>query len=379
MTYIKNSIIVTPDAEIVGKVLAFDDKISGIIGEFDIPDGADIIDAEGGYTLPGLIDIHIHGYLGEDSTDGIADGLYTMANGIVKNGVTSFLPTTMTVGMDDINSAFDAIRSAKEKSKAWDGAEILGVHAEGPFINPAKKGAQPEEHIISPYAEFILNNTDIVKVVTIAPEMDKDHAFIKEVSSNSDVLISIGHTEANYDEAMSAIKDGAKSATHLFNTMPPLSHRAPGVIGAALTTDIYCELIADTFHIHPGLFPMVAKLKGDKLILITDCMRAGGLADGNYTLGGQDVVVRGIECRMTDGTIAGSVLALNAAVRNMIKHTDVSVHKAVNMASLAPAKAIHVDGTKGSLETGKDADICITDKDFNVIYTIRDGKIIYKA
>ena len=344
-----------------------------------MPAGAEVIDAKGGYTLPGLIDIHIHGYLGEDSTDGIADGLYTMANGIVKNGVTSFLPTTMTVGMNDINAAFGAVRAAKEKSKSWGGAEILGVHAEGPFINPAKKGAQPEEHIISPYAAFILDNADLVKVVTVAPEMDKDHAFIKEVSAKSDVLISIGHTEANYDEAMSAIKDGANSATHLFNTMPPLSHRAPGVIGAALTTDIYCELIADTFHIHPGLFPMVAKLKGDKLILITDCMRAGGLEDGNYTLGGQDVIVKGIECRMTDGTIAGSVLALNAAIRNMINHTDLPVHSVVNMASLAPAKAIHVNDTKGSIESGKDSDIVITDKDFNVVRTIKNGKTVFTA
>jgi len=358
MTYIKNSIIVSPTEEICGKVLAFDEKIRDIIDESEIPSGADIIDAEGCYTLPGLIDIHIHGYLGEDSTDGSADGLYTMAKGIVKNGVTSFLPTTMTVGMNDISTAFNAIRSAKEKSKSWDGAEILGVHAEGPFINPGKKGAQPEEHILKPYADFVLENSDIIKVITVAPEMDKGHTFIKKVSSRTDVLISMGHTDANYDEAMSAIMDGANSTTHLFNTMPPMSHRAPGIIAAALGSDIYCELIADTFHIHPGLFKIVAKLKEDKLILITDCMRAGGLADGSYSLGGQDVIVKGIECRMTDGTIAGSVLSLNAAIRNMLTHTDLSVHKVVNMASLNPAKAIHLDRTRGSIEAGKDADIC---------------------
>ena len=381
LTYISNGKIVLPNEVVVGKALAFDGESGRIVGLVEeIPAGAEVMDAKGNYVAPGLVDIHIHGYLGEDTCDAKPEGLKKIAYGIAKNGVTSFLPTTMTVSKPDILAALNAARVAKEESKTWDGAEILGVHAEGPFINPSKKGAQAEENILPPDADFILENADIIKSVTLAPEMDKDHACIKRLAAESRVLVSMGHTDATYDEAMSAARDGVNHATHLFNAMSALAHRNPGVVGAALASDnVSVEIIADTFHINPGLYSIVAKVKGNKTVLITDCVRAGGMPDGEYDLGGQMLSLKGIECRLADGTIAGSVLRLNCAVKNVLDHTDFSVSEVFNMASLNPATAIGCQGEIGSLEAGKYADIIIVDEDINVVKTIKKGRTIYEA
>ena len=381
LTYIVGGKIVLPDSVVEGKALAFDNETGKIVGLCDsVPADAKTIEACGNYVAPGLIDVHIHGYLGADTCDADPEGIRKMAYGIAKNGVTAFLPTTMTVSMDQIMASLNAVRSLKEESKTWDGAEIIGVHAEGPFINPSKKGAQAEENILVPDADFVIANEDIITSITLAPEMDKDHKCIKKLAKESKVLVSMGHTAADYDEAMSAAKDGVNHATHLFNTMPPLAHRNPGVVGAALKCDnVSVEIIADTFHIHPGLYSIVAKLKGDKMVLITDCTRAGGMPDGEYELGGQPIFLKGIECRLADGTIAGSVLKLNNAVKNVIDHTGLPVNEVFKMASLNPATSIHCADRLGSLEEGKDADIIITDENINIIRTIKKGKTIYEA
>ena len=378
-TYIVGGSIVLPDEVLTGKALCFDKESGKIVGVVEtVPAGADCIDAKGGYVAPGLVDIHIHGYLNEDASDAKPEGVKKMAYGVAKNGVTAFLPTTMTVSKPEIVAALDNARALKEESKTWDGAEILGVHAEGPFINPSKKGAQAEENILTPDADFVLAHKDIIKSITLAPEMDKGHACIKRLAAESDILISMGHTDATFDEAMSAARDGACHATHLFNAMSPLHHRNPGVVGAALSADnVSVEVIADTFHINPGLYTLVAKAKGRKMVLITDCVRAGGMPDGEYDLGGQMLVLKGIECRLADGTIAGSVLKLNNAVKNVLDYTDLPVNEVFNMASLNPATAIHCEDRLGSLEAGKDADIIITDKNINVLKTIKKGKLIY--
>ena len=381
MTYIANGKIVLPDAVVCGKVLAFDAESGKIVGIVDeLPAGADVIDAKGNYVAPGLVDIHIHGYLGEDTCDAKPEGIKKMAYGVIQNGVTAFLPTTMTVSKEQIIASLNAVRSLKEESKSWGGAEIIGVHAEGPFINPSKKGAQAEENILTPDADFIIENSDIITSVTLAPEMDEGHKCIKKLAAESDVLISMGHSDAKFEEAMSAAKDGVNHTTHLFNAMSALAHRNPGVVGAALASEnVSVEVIADTFHINPGLYSIVAKVKGDKMILITDCTRAGGMPDGEYELGGQPIFLKGIECRLADGTIAGSVLKLNNAVKNVIENTSLPVYEIFNMASLNPARAIKCDGRIGSLEAGKDADIIITDDKINIIRTIKKGKTVYES
>lgn len=378
MKYIKNGRIVMPDRIIDGAVLAYDEKIAGIVREEDIPEDAEVICACGNYVCPGFVDIHIHGYLNEDTSDGKPEGIRKMAYGIAQNGVTSFLPTTMTVSEPEIVAALNAVRSLKEESKTWDGAEILGVHAEGPFINPFKKGAQKEEDIQRPNAKFLIDNDDIIRLVTLAPEMDEGHEVIKEVSRNSDITISMGHTGANYEEAISAVNDGVSHTTHLFNAMTALAHRDPGVVGAALGTDVSVELICDTFHIHPGVFGIIAKQKENKLCLITDCTRAGGMPDGEYSLGGQPIFLKGIECRLADGTIAGSVLKMNVAVKNVLEHTNLTVPEVVAAASTNPARAIGAKN-KGSLKVGCDADIVIADEKFNIKRTIKKGNTIYEA
>lgn len=380
-TYVVNGRIVLPDSVVCGKALSFDGDSGEIIGIVDnVPAGAETIDAKGNYVAPGLVDIHIHGYLGEDTCDANPEGIRKMAFGVAKNGVTAFLPTTMTVSKDEIVAALNAVRALKEESKTWDGAEIIGVHAEGPFINPSKKGAQAEENILVPDADFILENADIIKSVTLAPEMDKDHKCIKKLTSQSDVLVSMGHTDATFDEAVSAVKDGIAHVTHLFNAMSALAHRNPGVVGAALASEnVSVEVIADTFHINPGLYTIIAKAKGDKMVLITDCTRAGGMPDGEYDLGGQPIFLKGIECRLADGTIAGSVLKLNCAVKNVLDYTSLPVYEVFKMASLNPARSIHCADRIGSLEKGKDADIIIADENINIIRTIKKGRTIYES
>lgn len=380
MQAIINGRIVLPDRIAENCAILFDQKIVGIVPGSEIPAGADIIDAQGKYVIPGLIDMHIHGYLGEDASDGSFNGIRTMAEGVAKNGVTSFLPTTMTVSYDELRAAFAQIRRGVEESKAdaWQGAQILGVNAEGPFINPGKKGAQAGENIRPGDAAFLKEYLDIIRVFTIAPEMPGNMDCIREMAGKC--LISMGHTGATFDEAKAGIDAGVGHVTHLFNAQTALMHRDPGVVGAALTDErVSTELIADAFHVNPNLFPLVAKMKGDKLVLITDCTRAGGLADGEYTLGGQPIFVNGIECRLADGTIAGSVLKLNQAVRNLMKYTNLPVWEAVNAASLNPAKRIGADDVKGSLEAGKDADIVLCDDEFNICHTISRGRTIYSA
>ncbi len=377
MKCIVNGKIILPNEIAENKILVFDSKISGIVNE--LPQNAEIIDANGGYVSAGLIDIHIHGYLGEDTSDGSVDGIYKIANGIMKNGVTSFCPTTMTVSMNEINKALDVIRSLKEKSRYWEGAEILGVNLEGPFINPKRKGAQSEAHIKRPDSKFIINNADIIRVATIAPETEGGCEAIKEITENSKVVVSVGHTDATFEEALMAINSGARHITHLFNAQTPLHHRDPGVVGAALSENVTTEIIADEFHIHKGLFELLACVKGDNLVLVTDCTRAGGMPDGEYTLGGQPIFVNGVKCLLEDGTIAGSVLKLNEAVKNFRDNTKLPFWKVVSAATLNPAKAIGVDDCKGSLEKGKDADIIITDNDFNIVKAIVGGEVKYKA
>ena len=215
MLVLKNAKIVLENKILYGKALVLGDKIEAIIEETEIPEGAEIIDCEGGYVTPGFIDLHIHGYLGKDVCDATSDSIRTIAGGLVENGVTCFLPTTMTVDMSVINGALNACREVKNSGEYY-GSQILGVHAEGPFISASKKGAQDERYILKPDADFVKANADIIKIITLAPEEDKDFLEIKRMAEETDVVVSIGHTSADYKTAMESTKNGVKHATHLF-------------------------------------------------------------------------------------------------------------------------------------------------------------------
>ncbi len=380
MKAIINGKIILKDRIVEDSALLYSNVVEGIVPADSLPENTEIIDARGGYVSPGLIDLHIHGYLEKDVCDGEEESIRTISKGILQNGVTGYLPTTMTVDMSVIKKALEVLRKLKEESKTWDGSEILGCHAEGPFISQSFKGAQDPKFILKPDADFAIEYSDIIKILTLAPEEDeKDFEAIRRITQETDIVVSMGHTSTDYETAMNGIKNGVKHATHLFNAMSPLAHRAPGAVTAAFNSDISCELIVDTFHVLPALYDIIWKLKGRKLCFITDCLPAGGLPYGEYTLGGTKIIYQDIVCRLEDGTVAGSVLPLNKGVWNVYTNSQIPLWECVNCASLNPATAIGVQDKKGSLEIGKDADIIICDKEFNVQKTIIKGAVKYEA
>ena len=375
MKAIVNGKIVTPDAVLEGKVLIFDRVIVGIVDA--LPDGCEVIDANGMYVSPGLIDVHIHGCMGFDVMDSVCEAVKIVSESIVKNGVTSFLPTTMTMEQEDVFRALESVR--RFMAEDLEGARVLGAHLEGPFVNVGYKGAQDERFVRVPSWDLVAGYADVIRVVTYAPECDEGFDFTNCVMDfDVDIRLSMGHSGASFGLAMEAIRRGCGHVTHLFNAMSPMNHRDPGVVGAALMSDVFVELIADNVHVSPDMYQFVFDNKGsDRVVLITDSMRAGGMEDGDYDLGGQAVRVSDGVARLEDGTLAGSVLCLNDAVRNFYKGCDVSISDVFKMASLNPAKSIGVDGCKGSLEIGKDADIALFDGDFRCRMTICEGRVVF--
>lgn len=383
MIAIKNGKVILENEVVLGKAVLYTDKIVGIVDEAEIPADAEVIDAEGGYVSPGFIELHIHGYLSKDVCDANEESLRIISKGLLANGVTGYLPTTMTVDMSVIKGALEACRALMPESQTaeFDGSAILGVHAEGPFISESKKGAQDPKYILKPDADFVKEYSDVIRVITLAPEEDDaDFSAIKRITTETNVVVSMGHTSADYDTAVAGVKAGVRHATHLFNAMTPLTHRGPGVVGAALNCDeVSTELIVDTHHVNAALFDTVYKLKGRKLCIITDCLPAGGLPEGEYTLGGAKIIYKNDLCRLEDGTIAGSVLKLNKGVWNVFNNSKIPLHECVNCASLNPATTLGIQDKKGSIKEGKDADILILDNEFNVKKTIIGGKVKYEA
>ncbi|WP_298841298.1 N-acetylglucosamine-6-phosphate deacetylase [Clostridium sp.] len=385
MKAIINGKLIMKDRIIYDSVIVFDLKIVDIIDNENfhqykekIEEEIEIIDAKGRFVSPGFIDIHIHGGGGYDTMDGTQEALGIIGNTIAANGVTSYLPTTMTMDIACIYKALDNVRDAMKIENM--GAKILGVHMEGPFINEKYKGAQKADNIIKPDYDIIKDYLDIIKIITLAPEKDIDHTFIKKVKANSKITLSVGHSDASFEETMKAINDGISHATHTFNAMTPLNHRKPGIVGAIFSSNITCELIADLIHVHPAIFNiLINAVHADRMVLITDSMRAGCMKSGVSELGGQKVIVENGAARLEDGTLAGSVLTLNKAVLNMLRNSNLEIYDVVAMATFNPAKVINMDDKKGSLELGYDADIAIFNDDIDVSFTIVEGKIVYEA
>ena len=332
----------------------------------------DAMDGEGGYLIPGLIDIHTHAALGADTSDGEEAGVTKMSRYYASGGVTSWCPTTLTLREDAL---IKAVKSVRACTRPANGAKIAGIHLEGPFINREKCGAQNPDNITLPDVSMFrrINEAsgNAVRMITMAPETEGAVSFIREVSK--DCAVSVGHTTADYDTAMRAFDAGATHATHLFNAMPPLSHRAPGVIGAAFCAGASVELITDGYHIHPAVVRMTHRLFGEKLVLISDSLRCAGMPDGDYELGGQMISVKDSKAviRGTD-TIAGSSIHLMEGLRRAVSF-GVPLEAAVTAATIAPARVIRADRETGSVTPGKAADLVLLDPELRVKQVFIDG------
>ena len=326
-------------------------------------------DMEGGYVIPGLVDVHTHGAVGEDFSDGKPAGLQPLADYYAAHGVTSYLATTMTLREEVLTPAMHAIRDFKPRS----GAKCAGVHLEGPFLSYAKRGAQAAENLHKPDPALFhrLNEASggQVRLVTVACEEEGALPFIREISRTC--TVSLGHTTADYDTAMSGFLAGASHATHLYNGMPSLLHRAPGVIGAAFDAGASVELICDGLHIHPSVIRATYQLFGDKLNLISDSLRCAGMPDGDYELGGQPIVVKDHKATLLDGTLAGSSISLLDAVRNVVRF-GLPLAGAVYAASTAPALAAGLDA--GVIAQGRAADLLVLDEDLALKAVFVDGQ-----
>lgn len=361
--------------EIVNKnVFIEDDKITEISNRQ--PEDEDIIDAKGAYVSPGFIDVHTHGRGGSDTMYATFDDLNTISKATLKTGVTSFLPTTMTMPVDDIAKAIENIAVNKDKVE---GAQVLGTHLEGPFFNKKYKGAQPEECMILPtvdnYLSFVQDHQDIIRKISIAPELEHSLELISYLKDKNTV-VSLGHTNATYEQAQAAIDAGATSGTHTYNAMTPLTHRAPGVVGAVMINDsVYAELILDGVHVNYAAAKALLRTKGkDKLILITDSLEAAGLENGKYLLGNQDVYVKDGEARLIDGTLAGSIVSMNVAVQNAYEHLGLTLNEAVNLASYNPAQSLN-EPLLGEIKVGNYADIIFFDDNIQIQQTMIKGQL----
>ena len=369
MKAIINGKIILEQEIVENKALIFKEKIIAI--EERGLENCEIIDAKGMYIAPGLIDIHIHGNMGADTMDATPQALFTISESIATHGVTSFLPTTMTMDKTHIQKALSCISQTKGKEK---GATILGAHVEGPFINEKYKGAQASVHIMAPSYDLIEDYTHIISLITYAPELDQGYKFTEKIKSQTKIKLSMGHTAATYTQGKEAYEKGVTNVTHTFNGMSPFNHRDPGAVGAALTLPFFCEVIADNIHLNPVVYKFLLKNKGvDKIILITDSMSGGGMSQGEFFLGGQRVTIKDGAARIENGSLAGSVITLNRCLKNFYDHTDISIPDLFKLATVNPAKSLDIFKTKGSIAPQKDSDIAIFDEDFDCYHTFVNG------
>ena len=360
------------------QAVLFDDKIRAIVPIDDEQAKEAELVLETRHLVPGFIDVHIHGSHGSDTMDGTSEAMENICTYLVHNGVTSFLPTTMTQSPENIVKALDNVREFKERqSSQVIGADIVGVHLEGPFISPKRVGAQNPEYVLAPTKEstaFLNPYYDLIKLITVAPEEDEDFTMIKEWSKRG-IVCSMGHTVAEYDLLKKAYEAGVSHVTHCFNAMQGLHHRKPGGVGAALTLPLTTEMIVDGEHLHPAIVDLICKAKPkDMRLLITDAMRAAGLGDCESELGGQKVYVKDGRATLEDGTLAGSVLRMDVALRNVMEFTGLELADIVPMLSTNAARILHLEDRKGDIKIGLDADLVALDQDYQVKQTFVRGK-----
>lgn len=339
------------------------------------------LDASGLYAIPGLIDIHFHGCMGYDFCDASSEAIHEIAKYEASKGITSICPATMTLGTDMLKKIMQTAADYSRQPVPEKESSLVGINMEGPFISEAKKGAQASEHIqpcnVPLFQELQRDADGLIKLVDIAPENDGAMEFIDTLKD--DVGISLAHSTANYDIADAAYKHGARHATHLYNAMPPFSHRDPGIVGAAFDNrHVRAELICDGVHLHPATVRATFQLFGDdRIILISDSMRATGLSDGEYTLGGQAVTVRGKYATLSEGgALAGSVTNLMDCLRTVVKDMHLPLESAVACATMNPAKAIGIYDTCGSITNGKSADLILLDSNLDIKAIFLRGKQI---
>ncbi|MEG0072543.1 MAG: N-acetylglucosamine-6-phosphate deacetylase [Raoultibacter sp.] len=340
----------------------------------EVIDTAAVIDAAGCFVIPGLIDLHFHGCVGYDFCDGTDEAFDAIARYEAARGVTALCPATMTYP----EATLDAIVSAAAVHvDAPDAAALVGINMEGPFISSDKIGAQNPAYVQVPdtalFRRLQASARGLIKLVDVAPEVEGAFDFIDEF--HDEVRISVAHTCADYEIATQAFQRGARQVTHLYNAMPSLHHRQPGVIGAAFDADdVMVEVIADGVHIHPAMVRVAFSLFGDdRVVLISDSMMATGLSDGAYSLGGQAVSVRGNRATLADGTIAGSVTDLAACVRIAVNDMDIPLASAVKAATINPARALGLEKERGSIESGKIADAVVLNSDLTVKHVVVRG------
>lgn len=374
---IKNANIVTHNKIMTNSWVLSNDGIISKIGQSDVPDTDETFDAGGMYLLPGAVDQHIHGAFGTDIMDADETYMKTISRHLPTTGVTSFLATTMTAPIPNIEQALKNLDGYEYTS----GAEMLGIHQEGPFISKKHPGAQNPAHIVTPNAEKMAYlqklSGDQIRLMTYAPEEDSDGTLLEKMNELN-IIPSAGHTDATYEELSQAYDNGLKNITHLYNGMRGIHHREPGVVGYSYMGDANVEIIADGIHSLPLMVKFAYdNITSDRMIMITDAMRAQGLDDGTYDLGGQDVNVKNGEARLASGSLAGSVLTMNQAVKNMFNYTDCGWVDIVKMTAYNSAKQLQITDRKGVIAEGADADFVLYDETYNLVKTFIRGEAVF--
>ncbi len=380
MICIQHATIYTPDAVLTdGTVWVADGRIQTIApsSQIDLPENAHCIDATGLYLVPGFIDLQLNGAIGLDFTSE-PRAIWSVADYLPRTGVTSFLPTIITSPLTAVSTAQEIITSSPPRG--FQGATPLGLHVEGPFLHPDKKGAHNPAHLQLPTAEKVANWSpeNGVRLVTLAPELD-GALDVAQLLSERGVLVSAGHSTANFSQATAGFDAGIRYGTHLFNAMPPLHHREPGLAGALLADDrATIGLIVDGEHVHPELVKLVWQMVGNgRLTLVTDAMAALGMPPGRYILGDYEVIVDETTARLASGTLAGSLLRMDTAVRNLIRFTGCNLADALPTVTSTPADLLGLPH-KGRLAAGCDADLLLLTPDLQVHTTVIAGKIVYQ-